>query len=161
MILNIIISMGLFDFGKKKVAAPSSSATIKDESSFSSSKPDFSSANSNNSGLTGSNNMYPNSNTHNKFDSHSYNPSDPFATDNFSGGIGQKPLDRDSHTSNSFHGKNDDIMSSKNMEIVLSKLDAIRLAIQNIDHRLSVIESRIDGEKNNHNSRLPDEDNIF
>ena len=153
--------MGLFSFGKKKDGNSLHPSGTKTESSFSS-NPGFSSANSNNSSFSSSNNaMYHTNHSNNKFDSNNYNPSDPFATDNFNTGIGQKPLDRDSHIPSGFQDKNGDIMSSKNMEIVLSKLDAIRLAIQNIDHRLSVIESKVGGEKNNHNSRLPDEDNIF
>ena len=34
----------------------------------------------------------------------------------------------------------------KNMEIILSKLDAIRMAVQNLDHRITQIEQKIDAE---------------
>jgi hypothetical protein len=34
-------------------------------------------------------------------------------------------------------------MMSKNIEIIVSKLDAIRTAIENLDHRMNIIESSI------------------
>lgn len=39
-------------------------------------------------------------------------------------------------------------MMSKNMDIIISKLDAIRMAIQNIDHRLSALESKFENQNN-------------
>ncbi len=47
--------------------------------------------------------------------------------------------------------------SGREQEIILSKLDAIRTAIQNLDHRLSVIETKLD--KNGHGN--DNRENIF
>lgn len=93
-----------------------------------------------------------------------YNPPDPFAN-NMNPSSSYSPIDRDGAGSHPNHGQNSGVhssASSKNMEIVLSKLDAIRLAIQNIDHRLSVIENHFEHQKaNSPNLRTPDEDNLY
>ncbi len=48
--------------------------------------------------------------------------------------------------------------SSRENEMVLAKLDAIRTAIQNLDHRLSVIENKIDSGKSKSGRDI---DNVF
>ncbi len=47
--------------------------------------------------------------------------------------------------------------NAREQEIILSKLDAIRTAIQNLDHRLSSIEAKLDKK----DSRHDDTENIF
>ena len=56
------------------------------------------------------------------------------------------PIQSDTPFPDALHSK-DDSMMNKNFEIILSKLDAIRMAIQNMDHRISAIESRLDSHK--------------
>ncbi|MFP4118230.1 MAG: hypothetical protein ACLFTR_04895 [Candidatus Woesearchaeota archaeon] len=48
--------------------------------------------------------------------------------------------------------------NAREQEIILSKLDAIRTAIQNLDHRLSSIETKLDKERS---QKIDDTENIF
>ena len=57
------------------------------------------------------------------------------------------PLDRDgrtiNHNNNHNNIHNNSGITTRDMDIILSKLDAIRLAVQNIDHRITTIESKL------------------
>lgn len=161
--------MGLFDFMKKKEDFSDSSLPSDNNFGYQSqngsnitnsdsSKADFSGFSS--QGMYG--NSSNSSNSQNGDDG-SYNPPDPF-NNNMNPSSSYSPIDRDAgmqHQNASNHPGHHSV-SSKNMEIVLSKLDAIRLAIQNIDHRLSTIENNMESQKGNgHNLRSPDEDNLY
>ncbi len=52
-------------------------------------------------------------------------------------------LDRNSASTPPNARGNEEHFGSKDREIIISKLDAIRLAIQNIDHRLSTLENKV------------------
>ena len=49
---------------------------------------------------------------------------------------------------------NYDNSSSREQEIILSKLDAIRTAIQNLDHRLSAIEDKLGNNRRNEEEKM-------
>lgn len=50
---------------------------------------------------------------------------------------------------------------SKDMQLILSKLDAIRMAIQNLDHRLTLIEGKLEQPQQEVPSYHQQEQNIF
>ena len=167
--------MGLFGFKKKKADSFSDSSLSSDNPFGSpsqqssqqssqgvgndSSRSDFSGFSSQGMYGDSSNPSNPPGGNH-----ESYNPPDPFSS-NMNPSSSYSPIDRDGGAQNQNHGQTQPghhSMSSKNMEIVLSKLDAIRLAIQNIDHRLAVIENHFEHQKaDSPNLRNPDEENLF
>ena len=153
--------MGLFDFMKKK------------DSEFLSSGIDSRMNNSNNTNfknnplnntLNGMNQNNPNNHSTNKPEFSSSFNSQPFYNSNSNQnlpnnqfeshsnrqnsdlGHAPAPLDRDGRTinhNNNHSMHNNSGITTRDMDIILSKLDAIRLAVQNIDHRITAIESKL------------------